>query len=35
MTDLIQLMSKLVATDGTILIPGVDEMVSVASEEEM
>ena len=34
MTDLVILMSKLVAPDGTILVPGVDEMVSAASEEE-
>ncbi|OCH87162.1 CNDP dipeptidase [Obba rivulosa] len=34
MTDLVQIMSKLVATDGTILIPGVDDMVSTADAEE-
>ncbi|CCM01338.1 uncharacterized protein FIBRA_03388 [Fibroporia radiculosa] len=34
MTDLILLMSKLVAPDGTILVPGVDDMVSAASAEE-
>ena len=34
MTDLIQLMSKLVASDGTILVPGVDDMVSIADAEE-
>ena len=34
MTDLIQIMSKLVAPDGTILVPGVDDMVSVADAEE-
>ena len=34
MTDLIQIMSKLVATDGSILVPGVEEMVSVADAEE-
>jgi len=34
MTDLIQIMSKLVATDGTILVPGVDDMVSAADAEE-
>ena len=34
MTDLIQLMSKLVASDGTILIPGVDDMVSIPDTEE-
>ncbi|KZT66621.1 CNDP dipeptidase [Daedalea quercina L-15889] len=34
MTDLVILMSKLVAPDGKILVPGVDEMVSAASEEE-
>jgi len=35
MTDLVLLMSKLVNTDGTILIPGVDDMVSAADAEEM
>jgi Cys-Gly metallodipeptidase DUG1 len=34
MTDLIALMSKLVSPDGKILIPGVEEMVEAASEEE-
>ena len=34
MTDLIQLMSKLVTPDGTILVPGVDDMVSIADVEE-
>jgi Cys-Gly metallodipeptidase DUG1 len=34
MTDLIKLMSKLVEPDGKILIPGVDDMVEAASEEE-
>ncbi|KAF7358799.1 CNDP dipeptidase [Mycena sanguinolenta] len=34
MTDLIALMSRLVAPDGTILIPGVDDMVSPADAEE-
>ena len=34
MTDLIKLMSKLVDPDGKILIPGVDDMVEAASEEE-
>jgi Cys-Gly metallodipeptidase DUG1 len=34
MTDLIKLMSKLVDSDGKILIPGVEEMVEPASEEE-
>ncbi|KAL6299335.1 CNDP dipeptidase [Sparassis latifolia] len=34
MTDLVLLMSKLVDTNGKILVPGVDEMVSVASQEE-
>ncbi|TFY83237.1 hypothetical protein EWM64_g777 [Hericium alpestre] len=34
MTDLIALMSKLVDSSGKILIPGVDEMVQEASEEE-
>jgi len=35
MTDLVLLMSKLVAPDGKILVPGVDEMVSAASEDEI
>lgn len=34
MTDLIALMSKLVKPDGTILVPGVDEMVPPPTEEE-
>ncbi|KAI0753235.1 CNDP dipeptidase [Daedaleopsis nitida] len=34
MTDLIQLMSKLVAPDGTILVPGVEDMVPFADAEE-
>jgi len=34
MTDLIKLMSRLVNPDGTILIPGVDDMVELPSEEE-
>jgi Cys-Gly metallodipeptidase DUG1 len=34
MTDLIKLMSRLVDSDGKILIPGVDDMVEAASEEE-
>lgn len=34
MTDLILLMSKLVDTQGNILIPGVDEMVPPPDEEE-
>jgi hypothetical protein len=34
MTDLIALMSKLVSPDGKILIPGVEEMVEAASDEE-
>ncbi|EPQ54997.1 CNDP dipeptidase [Gloeophyllum trabeum ATCC 11539] len=34
MTDLIALMSKLVTPDGKILVPGVDEMVAPADEEE-
>ncbi|OBZ66891.1 Cys-Gly metallodipeptidase dug1 [Grifola frondosa] len=34
MTDLVLLMSKLVAPDGTILIPGVDDMVPGPSSEE-
>ncbi|KAJ6473853.1 hypothetical protein C8R45DRAFT_835147 [Mycena sanguinolenta] len=34
MTDLIALMGRLVAPDGTILVPGVDDMVSIADAEE-
>ncbi|EAU84106.1 hypothetical protein CC1G_06968 [Coprinopsis cinerea okayama7 len=34
MTDLIHLMSKLVDTQGNIMIPGVDEMVPPADEQE-
>jgi Cys-Gly metallodipeptidase DUG1 len=34
MTDLIKLMSRLVDPDGKILVPGVDDMVEPASEEE-
>lgn len=34
MTDLIALMSKLVDPTGKILIPGVDEMVPDADDEE-
>ena len=34
MTDLIQLMAKLVAPDGMILVPGVEELVSAADAEE-
>ena len=34
MTDLIRIMSKLVDTNGTILIPGVDDMIAPASAEE-
>jgi hypothetical protein len=34
MTDLVILLGKLVAPDGTILIPGVDDMVRAADNEE-
>ena len=34
MTDLIQVMSKLVTPDGTILVPGVEDLVSLADAEE-
>ncbi|KAJ6603299.1 hypothetical protein DFH09DRAFT_1124141 [Mycena vulgaris] len=34
MTDLISLLGRLVAPDGTILVPGVDDMVSAADAEE-
>jgi Cys-Gly metallodipeptidase DUG1 len=35
MTDLITLMSKLVSPDGTILVPGVQELVPPATQEEI
>jgi len=35
MTDLIQLMSKLVDQNGNILIPGVEEMVSPPDQDEL
>ena len=34
MTDLAILLGKLVAPDGTILVPGVDDMVNAADDEE-
>lgn len=34
MTDLIFLMGRLVATDGTILIPGVEDMIAPPDAEE-
>jgi Cys-Gly metallodipeptidase DUG1 len=34
MTDLVHLMGKLVEPSGKILVPGVDEMVAPADEEE-
>ena len=34
MTSLITLLGKLVAQDGTILVPGVDDMVHPADNEE-
>ena len=34
MTDLAILLGKLVAPDGTILVPGVDDMVDAADDEE-
>lgn len=34
MTDLVTLLGKLVAPDGRILVPGVDDMVDAADEEE-
>lgn len=34
MTDLIKLMSTLVTPDGNILVPGIEEMVKPADEEE-
>ena len=34
MTDLAILLGKLVAPDGTILVPGVDDMVNAADGEE-
>jgi Cys-Gly metallodipeptidase DUG1 len=35
MTDLMAVMSKLVTPDGTILIPGVKDMIAAADEKEM
>ncbi|KAI0693706.1 CNDP dipeptidase [Cerioporus squamosus] len=35
MTDLINIMGKLVAPDGTILVPGVDDLVPAAQDEEI
>jgi len=35
MTDLVKLMGRLVDNDGTILIPGVDEMVPPPTPEEL
>ena len=34
MTDLVALLGKLVAPDGTILVPGVGDMVNAAGSEE-
>ena len=34
MTDLIAILGKLVAPDGKILVPGVDDMIVVAVSEE-
>jgi Cys-Gly metallodipeptidase DUG1 len=34
MTDLIQLMSKLVTSQGKILVPGVNELVAPVTDEE-
>lgn len=34
MTDLIALLEKLVAPDGRILVPGVDEMINPPDSEE-
>ena len=34
MTDLAILLGKLVAPDGTILVPGVDDMINAADSEE-
>ena len=34
MTDLVALLGKLVTPDGTILVPGVSDMVSAAGSEE-
>jgi Cys-Gly metallodipeptidase DUG1 len=34
MTDLIALLGKLVTSDGKILVPGVDDMISAADDEE-
>ncbi len=35
MTDLITIMGKLVTPDGTILVPGVEDMVPSAQDDEM
>jgi Cys-Gly metallodipeptidase DUG1 len=35
MTDLITIMSKLVSPDGTILIPGVQDLVAPPTEDEL
>ncbi len=35
MTDMVNILSKLVAPDGTILVPGVDDLVPAAQDEEM
>ena len=34
MTDLVALLGKLVTSNGTILVPGIDDMVSAADNEE-
>ena len=34
MTDLVNLLGKLVAPDGTILVPGIDDMINAADNEE-
>ena len=34
MTDLVVLLGKLVAPNGKILVPGIDDMVSTADDEE-
>ncbi|RDX44571.1 CNDP dipeptidase [Lentinus brumalis] len=35
MTDMVNILSKLVAPDGTILVPGVDDLVPAAQDEEI
>jgi len=34
MTDLVSLLGKLVASNGTILVPGIEDMISPPDDEE-